>query len=105
MKVSAFIRHGSYEKYELIGSDVILFCNATGNPLPKIEWELLGKQKIKSNQFKYTVYPNMLLIKIFDFSDIGIYKCSASNGLNKAASINATLKRGSKHKLNIIFYF
>jgi hypothetical protein len=91
---------GSYEKYELLGNDVVLHCNVSGRPIPTIEWNY-GKLKLKSDMLKYTVYSNMLLIKRFEYADIGNYSCTATSAAHakeggKPIVIKIELKRASK---------
>jgi hypothetical protein len=89
-----------YEKFDLLGNDVVLHCNTTGRPVPTIEWHY-EKIKVKTDTFKYTVYPSMLLIKRFEYSDIGNYTCTATSAAHekeggKPITIRISLKRASK---------
>ena len=67
-----------YEKYDLLGNDVVLHCNISGRPVPTYEWHF-EKTKLKTDFFKYNVYPGMLLVKRFEYADIGNYTCTATS--------------------------
>lgn len=56
-----------------------IFCNATGNPSPPIQWF-----KVNSTE---SVFPiaNQLSIARIKADDKGIYKCVADNGIGRPA--------------------
>ncbi|CAF0945237.1 unnamed protein product, partial [Brachionus calyciflorus] len=93
VNIDAEILSESYEKYVLIGNDAILNCNVTGRPYPKINWYLNGSDvSIKPDPFKYTIYPNMILIKRFNRLDIGEYKCKIDKKTKEKSEIIVSLK-------------
>ncbi|XP_028408092.1 receptor-type tyrosine-protein phosphatase S-like [Dendronephthya gigantea] len=61
-----------------------LFCNASGLPVPKIEWKKEGDDaithKAKSvNSTKYLWAASTLVIKSLKLNDAGLYNCTAKN--------------------------
>lgn len=66
-------------RLELIGSEVRLFCRASGSPTPTISWIGPDDELIVSNH-KYHVADNGdLIIKQLAWSDMGGFTCVASN--------------------------
>ncbi|XP_062516008.1 peroxidasin homolog [Corticium candelabrum] len=63
----------------IVGADVWLPCDATGNPRPRITWYKDNKL-INSAALKYHVYTNGTLhVKNLGSVDSGVYKCVATN--------------------------
>ncbi|CAG2162664.1 unnamed protein product, partial [Oppiella nova] len=57
-----------------------LHCIYGGTPLPDITWSKRGS-KIEGSHFTYNNYGKTLVINKVDFSDEGVYECTASNGI------------------------
>ncbi|XP_068685500.1 hemicentin-1-like [Montipora foliosa] len=58
------------------GNDVVLFCNATGNPTPKVVWvELQTGAILNSSQ--------SVMLKTIDRNRAGSYQCRAFNGIGR----------------------
>lgn len=78
----------------------MLHCNISGRPIPTYEWHF-EKNKLKSDPFKYTIYPGMLLVKRLEYSDVGNYTCTATSPAHeriggKPIVVRINLKRASK---------
>ncbi|GAU92049.1 hypothetical protein RvY_04194 [Ramazzottius varieornatus] len=82
-------------RMELEGSDVKLFCRASGSPTPKVAWEKViegesGEEEIQivQNDAKHKMLPNgdLLVRKVTFEQDMGRFVCVAQNdmGLDKA---------------------
>lgn len=86
----------------MFGVDVILHCNIPDRIYPRLQdkfsWKT-EKFQIKSNPLKYSINSNVLIIKRFDYSDIGKYICTVTNKDEKILTVNVTLKRASKEIL------
>ncbi|XP_076332053.1 zwei Ig domain protein zig-4-like isoform X1 [Tachypleus tridentatus] len=73
-------------RIETQGNDIQLFCRASGNPQPKINW-IRGddENKIIKNSEKYKILENGdLVIRNLSWGDLGGYTCVAKN-VNGAA--------------------
>ena len=68
------------------GDDVRLFCKATGDPKPYIEWKNDGVLLQKTNQTT-----SHLLMKRIDLKNSGNYVCTAVN-LAGSASFNVLVR-------------
>lgn len=79
-----------------------LYCNATGNPVPTIQWSNVGSS---SNVF---AKGNSLKISAIKESDKGTYKCTAYNGILRPAeavvSINVLGKKTKKAKRKLSIF-
>ena len=64
------------------GQNLMLTCNADGDPKPKVTWT---KDGVPQNQFN-SVGSALHLINI-QGKDVGSYRCTASNGCGTATSI------------------
>ena len=66
-------------RLEMIGSEVRLFCRASGSPQPTISWVGPDDHPIASDT-KYNIMENGdLVIKDLSWSDMGGFTCIASN--------------------------
>ena len=74
------------------GSDIVLTCNATGNPTPLISWTIDGFVISSSGdpRINFEAGNKILNIRNVSRADEGEYRCVASNYLGDACS-NATL--------------
>ena len=52
-----------------------LFCNATGNPPPRVTWSKVADPAVQLSADKG------LILKNINKTDSGVYQCSASNGI------------------------
>ena len=59
--------------------DVVLHCNATGNPLPNITWTKYGTTAVLDQGNAFTI------VNISRHQS-GRYQCIASNGVNQTSS-------------------
>ena len=77
----------------LEGSDLLLTCNATGNPTPLISWTKDGFLINASGDPRiiFTEQNSKLSITNVSHPDVGQYRCVASNSLGNATSIAAIL--------------
>lgn len=67
-------------RLEMIGTEVRLFCRASGSPQPSITWMGPDDTPIVSNGDKYEALSNGdLVIKELAWSDMGGYTCLATN--------------------------
>lgn len=78
-------------RMELEGSDVKLFCRASGSPTPKVTWERSENDEestVVQNDHKHKILPNgdLLVRKVTFEEDMGRFVCIAQNdqGLDKA---------------------
>ena len=79
--------------------DVYLYCNISQKIYQKSIQKYIWKNEkvqIDTISFKYILFSNVLVIKRFDYSDIGSYVCTAINNGKKTYSVNITLKLASK---------
>ena len=87
--VATVIVTGPQTQNVIAGQSFILTCNATGYPVPSIEWTLNGTS--------YIIYPSYIIISIIEglrsnttvlvvsdamVNDTGIYQCIATNVVN-----------------------
>lgn len=56
-------------------SDLELFCNATGNPLPNITWSKVGNRAVQLS------VDEVLKVENISKNESGVYQCRASNGI------------------------
>ena len=64
------------------GDNVTLYCNATGNPPPKVAWMRSGEVLVKDSAY---------LIPAINRSQAGVYECVAWNGIDNNSSANCTV--------------
>ena len=76
------------------GDKVILFCNATGNPVPTISWTINGSPEDTSNNSRISLSDDekQLSITNVNRTDSGQYRCVAENSLGNDTSNAATLE-------------
>ena len=67
-----------------VGEPMTLFCNATGNPAPKISYSAVGETGTVSND-------ETLVINSSRVAYIKTYTCTADNGVQPPAAVNATV--------------
>ena len=87
---------------------MVLYCNTTGSPKPKIQWKNQKNIILRPTPLKYTLNTNMLIIRRFEYPDIGIYTCQVINELenNNTLSINVNLKKaGKSYNFYIVIFF
>ena len=73
--------------------DLLLTCNATGNPTPSISWTKDGSLINASRDPRISITEQNTKLRITNVSraDDGQYRCVASNGLGNATSNPATV--------------
>ena len=64
------------------GDNVTLYCNATGNPAPKVAWIRSGEVLVKDN---------VNVISAINRSLSGTFKCMAWNGIGNNYTANCTV--------------
>jgi len=67
-----------------IGSQLILTCNASGFPIPTIEWKINGtiyNQNLLHTQLIDNIVIKKITINSVMWSDAGFYECVATNSL------------------------
>lgn len=76
------------------GGEVIIFCNATGNTVPKISWTRNGYSVDTSNSSRIDLSHEgkQLTIKNVRRTDSALYRCVAENSLGNVTSYNTTLE-------------
>ena len=67
-----------------VGERVTLFCNATGNPAPKISYSAVGENGTVGND-------ETLVINSSSVAYVKTYTCTADNGVQPPAAVNATV--------------
>ena len=70
------------------GNDLLLTCNATGNPTPSISWTKDGSLINASGDPRISITEQNTMLRITNVSraDDGQYRCVASNSLGNATS-------------------
>ncbi|XP_066015799.1 hemicentin-1-like [Pocillopora verrucosa] len=68
------------------GSNLTLFCNATGNPAPIILWTKDGSPIINNSRIKFSTHNRLLSISNVNREDSGHYRCVANNSLGNDTS-------------------
>ena len=80
-------------------TDLHLFCNATGNPQPRIKWfRFRGLTRLGLPSFD-----GILIVRNINKSDSGIYKCIAINGIGYEADATSTVTVNCKPDLFRLF--
>lgn len=74
------------------GAEAIFFCNATGNPIPKITWMKDGEIVGQGDTLSFETSRNQS----------GKYLCSAENGLNSTVNSTANLDVQCMYLLTIL---
>ena len=78
------------------GTDVLLNCTATGNPIPTVHWLRLDTNT--SNNTKINTTTNILTIQNFSDVDVGMYICVAINSVGMNATNITYLRLNSKSR-------
>ena len=75
------------------GENVTLYCDAIGNPKPRISWTRNGSLiDISSNsRIRFSIDKKQLTIRNVSRTDSGEYRCVAKNSLGNVTSNAATL--------------
>ena len=76
------------------GGEVTIFCNATGNPEPRISWTSNGNSVDTRNSSRVDLFyqGRQLTIKNVSKTDSAVYRCEAENSLGNAKSDGITLE-------------
>ena len=71
-----------------------LFCNASGNPLPKITWTIDGNSVDTSKSFRMNLFyeGEQLTVKNVSRRNSGVYRCVAENSIGNVTSNGTTLR-------------
>ena len=88
--VATVIVTGPQTQNVTAGQSFILTCNATGYPVPSIEWTLNGTSYVTRNPLVSTITPteglwsnaSVLEVNVSMINDTGIYQCIATNVVN-----------------------
>ena len=79
----ATITNVSSDEYLLEGSDLQLFCIASGRPTPDITWvRIFASGSVSEVSHRYTTWD----FKNISRTDAGTYRCTASNGVGNPVS-------------------
>ena len=72
---------------------MILFCNATGNPVPTISWTINGFSLDSSNSSRMNLSyeGKQITITNVNRTDSAVYRCVAKNSLGNVTSHGTTL--------------
>ena len=73
------------------GSNLTLFCNATGNPIPIILWTKDGSPINNNSRIRFSIHNKLLTISNVNRTDSGRYRCVANNSLGNDTSNVATV--------------
>ena len=73
------------------GNNLILFCNATGNPVPTVSWTKDGSPISSNSRISLSDDNKQLTITNVNRTDSGEYRCVASNSLGNDTSSAATV--------------
>ena len=68
------------------GSELTLFCNATGNPAPIILWTKDGSPINNNSRIRFSIHNRLLTISNVNRTDSGHYRCVANNSLGNDTS-------------------
>ncbi|XP_066015791.1 hemicentin-1-like isoform X2 [Pocillopora verrucosa] len=72
------------------GSNLTLFCNATGNPAPIISWTKDGSPTKNNSRIRFSKHNRLLTISNVNRTDSGHYRCVAKNSLgNNTSNVSA----------------
>ena len=101
------IHKGPSNKTVNESSDLELFCNATGNPLPSITWSKRSDPSVNLES------DEVLKVKNVSKNNSGVYQCMASNGIGRdvlvswIVTVNCKSKsrmKDHKYLLNVMFF-
>ncbi|RZF42392.1 hypothetical protein LSTR_LSTR004200 [Laodelphax striatellus] len=81
LEAPSFIKIMDENKMITTGEAVVLECNASGSPKPKLTWRKDGKQLVKTDRHFFTSQDQLLVITDTVHSDEGVYECEVSNSL------------------------
>ena len=81
------------------GKEVVLSCDADGNPVPIISWTRNGTLVNTSGRFSFSADKRQLTITNASRTDSGGYRCVASNELGNDTSNVATLDVQCKYSI------
>ena len=71
----------------LVGTDVTLRCEASGNPTPVMSWEKDGEEIIPTeNLIEISTNGSLLTIRNVTTDNAGWYTCTASNKVGRVLS-------------------
>ena len=79
-----------------VGENATLFCDAVGNPAPNITYSVVGENTTVG-------HGKTLVINSSSVPYVKVYTCTADNGIQTQASVNATVTVLGKSF--IAFYF
>ena len=83
------------------GSNLTLFCNATGNPAPIISWTKDGSPTKNNSRIRFSKHNRLLTISNVNRTDSGHYRCVAKNSLgndtSNVSTVNIQCKFSSHH--------
>ena len=70
------------------------FCNASGNPLPRITWTINGNSVDTSNSSRMNLFyeGKQLTVKNVSRRNSGVYRCVAENSIGNVTSKGTTLR-------------
>ena len=70
------------------------FCNASGNPLPRITWTINGNSVDTSNSSRMNLFyeGKRLTVKNVSRRNSGVYRCEAENSIGNVTSKGTTLR-------------
>ena len=81
------------------GKEVVLSCDADGNPVPIISWTRDGSLVNTSGRFSFSADKKQLTITNVKRTDSGKYRCVASNKLGNDTSNVTTLDVQCKYSI------
>ena len=83
------------------GSNVILSCNATGNPEPKISWTKDGfsSNLYNNSRISFSQEHKKMTIANVTMKDRGKYECTATNNIGKDISNAALVEIQCKYSM------
>ena len=73
------------------GSNLTLFCNATGHPAPMILWTKDGSPINNNSRIRFSIHNRLLTISNVNRTDSGHYRCVANNSLGNGTSNVSTV--------------
>ena len=73
------------------GSNLTLFCNATGNPTPIILWTKDGSPINNNSRIRFSIHNRLLTVSNVNRTDSGHYRCVANNSLGNDISNVSTV--------------
>ncbi|XP_022196885.1 leucine-rich repeats and immunoglobulin-like domains protein 3 [Nilaparvata lugens] len=81
LEAPSFVKTMDENRIITIGEAVVLECNASGSPKPKLTWRKDGKRLFKTDRHFFTSQDQLLVITSTVHSDEGVYECEISNSL------------------------